>query len=66
MGGRSVLRDTDVQTITGNGEYSTTPIAAITTTGASNVVQILCTGGSRQTIIGGNITIVAIPLAALN
>jgi hypothetical protein len=58
--------DTVVQTVTGNGEYTTTPIASATTTGSSNVVQILCSGGSGQTIIGGNLTIAAIPLAALN
>ena len=58
--------DTVVQTITGLGEYTTSPIATTTTTGPSNVAQILCSGGSGSTIIGGNLTITAIPLAALN
>ncbi len=58
--------DTVVQTITGDGEYTTSPIATTTTTGPSNVAQILCNGGSGSTIIGGNLTITAIPLAALN
>jgi hypothetical protein len=58
--------DTVVQTVTGGGEYTTSPIATTTTTGPSNVAQILCNGGSGSTIIGGNLTITAIPLAALN
>lgn len=58
--------DTVVQTVTGSGEYTTSPIATTTTTGPSNVVQILCNGNSAQTIIGSNLTIAAIPLTALN
>jgi hypothetical protein len=47
-------------------EYTAAPIATTTTAGPSNVAQILCSGGSSQTIFGGNLTIAAIPLAALN
>jgi hypothetical protein len=58
--------DTVVQTIPSNGEYTEAPIATTTTTGASNVAEIFCIGSSGQTTIGGNLTIAAIPLAALN
>ncbi|HEY2160415.1 MAG TPA: hypothetical protein VGH24_03840 [Solirubrobacteraceae bacterium] len=58
--------DSIVQALPANSNYTISPIVTTTTTGPSNVVQILCTAGSGSTIIGGNLTIVAIPLAALN
>jgi hypothetical protein len=59
--------DTTVQSIAASGQYATvTPIATVTTTGTASVAQILCDAGSAQTTIGGNLTIAAIPLAALN
>jgi hypothetical protein len=63
----SHMVDTVSQTLSAGGEYMTlAPTATTTTTAASNVAEILCNAGSSQTNIGANLTITAVPLAALN
>jgi hypothetical protein len=62
----SQIVDRIVQALPAGSNYVISPMATTTTTGPSSVVQILCVGGSGSTAIGAQLTIVALPLAALN
>jgi hypothetical protein len=58
--------DTVTQSLPPSDNYTISPFATTTTTVPSTVVQITCQAGLPSTDIGGNLTLVALPLDALN